>query len=479
MIRSNRWPLAIACLGLGLMGGLAASQRLIGQPPVEPAVPAPAVPPLVQAPVNNQPVFPRDWMSFGPVVKKVLPAVVCLESKGKGAKANLDDIDPGFGSGFIVDPTGVICTNNHVVRDTAVVEISLLDGRKFTSRDIRRDPKADIAIIKVETKELLPALEFGDSAAMEVGDQVLAVGAPFGLTGSVTHGIVSGKSRNNLNLNLYEDFIQTDAAVNPGNSGGPLINMEGKVIGLTAAIKTRSGGFQGVGLAVSSKLAKTVTEQLVKNGFVRRPYIGVSVVEMDDATAARQKVKAGVMVSDVSKPSPGSKANLGVGDVITSVNNQPITTVRELQKAVLGLPIGQAVDLLVVRKGQLFLTKIAAEEQPDNMGVAVAPGAAPAGPTISFEGLGLTVTDLTPDMAAKLGLPKIAQGVVVNSVTAGGLAAQSGLARGMIVLQVDKTPVPTAEVFRRAVEQASKEKGAVLHVLQPTGAIDYVVLKGE
>jgi serine protease Do len=418
-------------------------------------------------------------MSYSPVVKKVLPAVVCLEGKGKAPRANFEDIDPGFGSGFIVDAAGIIVTNNHVVRDTTVVEITLQDGRKFTSKDIRRDPKADLAVIKVETKEPLPFLEFGDSAAMEVGDQVLAVGAPFGLTGSVTHGIVSGKSRNNLNLNLYEDFIQTDAAVNPGNSGGPLVNMEGKVVGLTAAIKTRSGGFQGVGLAVSSKLAKTVTEQLVKNGFVRRPYIGVSVVELDDATAAKQKVKAGVIVSEVFKPSPGSKANLGVGDVITIVNGQPITTVRELQKAVLGLPIGEAVDFQVVRKGQLFLTKVTAEEQPDNMGTVTVPGAGPAGPTVNFDALGLTVGDLTQDMAAKMGLPKAAQGVVVSAVTPTGLAAQSGLARGQIILQVDKTPVATADAFRKAVEQASREKGAVLHVLRPNGVIDFVVLRGQ
>jgi serine protease Do len=312
-----------------------------------------------------------------------------------------------------------------------------------------------------------------------VGDRVLAVGAPFGLIGSVTSGIVSGKSRNNLNLNLYEDFIQTDAAVNPGNSGGPLINMEGKVIGLTAAIKTRSGGFQGVGLAVSSKLAKAVTEQLVKNGFVRRPFIGVSVVDLDDASAAKLKVKpgSGVLVSEISKPSPGSKANLGVGDVITSVNGHPITGIREMQKAVLGLPIGQPVDILVIRKGQLFLTKITAEEQAND--AAIAPGAGAAVPTINYDALGLTVVDLTQEMATKMGLPKTAQGVVVSNVTGTGLAAQSGLSRGMLILQVDKTPVATAEGFRRAVEQAGREKGAVMHVLKPSGDIDYVILRGQ
>jgi serine protease Do len=420
-------------------------------------------------------------MSFSPVVKKVLPAVVCLEGKGKVARAQLDDVDPGFGSGFIVDSTGIIVTNNHVVRDTTVVEVTLNDGRKFTSKDIRRDPKADLAVIKIESKDPLPFLEFGDSAAMEVGDQVLAVGAPFGLIGSVTSGIVSGKSRNNLNLNLYEDFIQTDAAVNPGNSGGPLINMEGKVVGLTAAIKTRSGGFQGVGLAVSSKLAKAVTEQLVKNGFVRRPYLGVSVVELDEATAAQLKLKpgSGVVVSEVVKPSPGSKANLGLGDVITTLNGQAVTTVRDLQKAVLGLPIGQVVELTVVRKGQLFLTKVTAEDQPDNLGALSVPGAGPATPTINFDALGITVTDLTLDMATKMGLPKTAQGVIVNNIAASGLAAQSGVSRGMLIVQVDKTPVPTAAAFRKVVEQASREKGAVLHVLKQNGDIDFVILRGQ
>ena len=243
-------------------------------------------------------VLPRDWNSYAPVVKRVLPAVVSIEGQGKAAAARpkFDDVDPGFGSGFLIDPSGVIVTNNHVVRDTTVVEVTLHDGRKFTSKDIRRDPRPTSRSSDSTRRKPLPFLEFGDSDAMEVGDRVLAVGSPFGLTSSVTQGIVSGKSRN-LNLNLYEDFLQTDAAVNPGNSGGPLVNMEGKVIGLTSAIKTRSGGFQGVGLAVSSKLAKTIAAQLVKTGVVRRPYIGVSVIDLDDAAAKKLKVNPGAGVT--------------------------------------------------------------------------------------------------------------------------------------------------------------------------------------
>ena len=465
MIRLNRLPLAVACLGLGLFAGLATSQKLDGQPPG----------PVPGLPVN--PPLPRDWQSFSPVVKRVLPAVVSIEGKGKpGARPKLDD-DPGFGCGFIVDPTGVVVTNNHVVRDITVAEVTLQDGRKFTSKDIRRDPKADLAVIKLDAREALPFLEFGDSDAMEVGDRVLAVGAPFGLTGSVTGGIVSGKSRN-VNLNLYEDFLQTDAAVNPGNSGGPLVNMEGKVVGLTAAIKTRSGGFQGVGLAVSSKLAKTVSDQLVKNGAVRRPYIGVGVKELDEATAARLNVKpnAGVLVTEVLPKSPGEKGNIGVGDLIVTVNGAAVATPREMQKATLALPVGRDAELVVMRRGQLFLAKVAVEDQPDIPGPA-APGPAQGG--VNFAALGLAVTDLTADVATRMGLPKDARGVVIAGVTKNSLAEQSGLARGLVVLQVDRTPVASADAFRRAVEQSSREKGAVLHVLRPNGDVDFVILKTQ
>ena len=281
-------------------------------------------------------------MSYSPVVKRVLPGVVCIEGKGKAAAkpAKFEDTDPGSAPACSIDPTGVVLTNNHVVADRPRRSRSRSqDGRKFTleghpprPEDRPRDHQAR------DAKEPLPFLEFGDSDAMEVGDRVLAVGAPFGLTGSVTHGIVSAKSRQNLNLNLFEDFIQTDAAMNPGNSGGPLVNMDGKVIGLTSAIKTRTGGFQGVGLAVSSNLAKTIADQLMKFGAVRRPYLGVLTRELDEATATKNKLKpgGGVEVTQVAEKSPAEKANLGVGDVITSVNGVAVGTPRDLQKATAG-----------------------------------------------------------------------------------------------------------------------------------------------
>ena len=467
MISLSRSPIAIVYLGIGLVAGLVASDRLSGGP----AVPEAAHPPL-----------PREWMSYGPVVKRVLPAVVCLESQAAAAakQPRFGEVEPGFGSGVIIDSTGIVLTNYHVVANATTVEVSLQDGRKFTTRDIRRDAKSDLAILKLDTKEPLPFLEFGDSDAMEVGDRVLALGAPFGLTGSVTQGIVSAKSRKNLHLNLTEDFLQIDAAVNPGNSGGPLVNMEGKVIGLTAAIKTRTGGFQGVGLAVSSKLARAVSRELIKNGSVRRPYLGVLARELDPATAAKERLQphTGVVITEVTPKSPAEKANIGVGDVITSLNGQDVTTPAQLEKAILGMPIGKKVPLLVVRNGVLFRTSAAADEQVDPPpGNAAGDGKGRA--TIQFENVGVSVAALTVDAAARSGLPKDVKGVVVASVTRGGLAEQSGLARGTIILQVERSPVTTAEDFRKAVEQADREKGAVIHVLRPTGDVDFVILRGQ
>jgi serine protease Do len=422
--------------------------------------------------------LPRDWNSYAPVAKRVLPAVVNVEGQGKSATARpkFDDVDPGFGSGFLIDPSGIIVTNNHVVRDTTVAEITLHDGRKFTSKDIRRDPKADIAVIRIDAKEALPYLEFGDSDAMEVGDRVLAIGSPFGLTSSVTQGIVSGKSRN-LNLNLHEDFLQTDAAVNPGSSGGPLVNMEGKVIGLTSAIKTRSGGFQGVGLAVSSKIAKSIAAQLVKTGVVRRPYLGVRVIDLDAAKAKELKSKAGagVVVSEVVAGSPGEKGNIGVNDVITKVNGVVVRTAREMQRAIMGLPVGEVVDVVVMRNGKLFLTKVTVEEQAEH--TSLKPALPSATAAVDYGSLGLRVTDLSAEAAKRAGIPKEVKGVVVAAVTANSPAAQAGLARGQVILQVNKTPVASAEAFRAAIEAAGDERGAVLHVLKPNGDVDFVILK--
>jgi len=351
MTHANRWSMTLLSLGLGALGGFLANDRLIGQPAVIPPV-----------------VMPRDLTSFAPVVKRVLPAVVSLEGKTKGAPAATGqktqlggkapsappEVDPGFGSGVIVDPAGVILTNNHVVADTDSVDITFADGRKLTTRDIRRDPKTDLAIVKFKPDRAVPFLEFGDSDALEVGDRVLAVGAPFGLTGSVTHGIVSAKSRNNLKLNQFEDFIQTDAAINPGNSGGPLVSLEGRVVGVTSAIKTRSGGFQGVGLAVSSNLARFVVRELLTNGVVRRGYLGVEI---------RDLPTGGVTVTKVIPGGAAARANVETGDVITTLAGKAVQDGRDLQRIIASQTLGQATTLAVTRGGRSINLAVTIEEQ--------------------------------------------------------------------------------------------------------------------
>jgi serine protease Do len=463
----GRRPLAAACIGLGLFGGFFATQRLIGQP---------AVP---QLPPNGMPG--REWQSFAPVAKRVLPGVVCIESKNRAKHTAGEDTDPGFGSGVLISPTGIILTNNHVVADLDEVEVTLHDGRKFTTNDIRRDPKSDVALVKLDVKEALPFVELGDSDAMEVGDRVLAIGAPFGLLSSVSSGIVSAKSRNNLKLNLFEDFIQTDAAMNPGNSGGALVNMDGKVIGLTAAIKTRSGGFQGVGLAVSSNLAKKVGDDLLKNGGVKRAYIGVAVRDLDEAAARKSGVRnsMGAVVTRVGEGSPAAKAGVTAGDVITKLNGQQVKDAYDMMKTTASLPIGQVVDVLLWRDGKFYVGKVRVEEAKPAVRLDPAPPMVPAPlpGSISSEAVGLVMTDLTAATAQQFKLPKETKGAVISAVAKNSLAEKSGLARGFVVLKVDKTAVTSAQTFELALRQADTEKGALLHVLKANGDVDFVVLR--
>jgi serine protease Do len=355
----KRFASAFVVLLVGLvLGGLLAGHYLHGD-----AVQPGPVPPSV----------PKEFASYRDIVKKVLPAVVSIESKAKARKRRGVDSDAtlGFGSGVLVDPKGVVLTNYHVVEGADQFEITLTDGRTFTSKDVKTDPKTDLAVIRFPTKQALPYLELGDSDAMEVGDRVLAVGAPFGLSGSVTHGIISAKNRN-LRVNLYEDFLQTDAAINPGNSGGPLINLEGKLIGVNSAIKSRSGGFQGVGLAIASNLAGKVMHQLIKDGVVHRGYLGVQIKDVvDDDQAEKLGLKTGergVLVDVVDEDGPSGKAGLKKGDVIVALGGRAIKDTKTLVNAVVDLPLNKEVSLNVFRDGKPKTLQVTIEEQPSDFG---------------------------------------------------------------------------------------------------------------
>ncbi len=488
---TSRW----LAVGVGALLGSALTLTAVGTLHGQPAVPP--IPPAV----------PVELTSYRDVVKKVLPAVVSIEAKqGLGRPAvkpgapqmppnvpeefrrffegNPGEARPdpnlGFGSGVLIDPAGVVLTAWHVVDGAESVEVTLADGRTFTSKDILTDVKTDLAVIRLTAEQPLPALDLGDSDRMEVGDRVLAVGAPFGLSGSVTQGIVSAKSRTNLKLNQYEDFLQTDAAVNPGNSGGPLVSLDGKVIGINSAIKTKTGGFQGVGLAVSSNLARDVTAQLLKNGKVRRGYLGIGLRDLDAGLAERLGVKkgGGVVVTRVYENGPGDKAGLLVSDVITAVGGTPVTDVNALPRVVAKLPLGRKTEVLFVRDGKAFTLEVAVEDQPDEYTPRKAVPAAPKiDPGVKLAEAGLTVVDMTPQIAAQLRYPPGTTGAAVIGVERGSLAAAAGLNRGNIIVKVDKTPVATAKAFADAMAAAPKDRGALLSLLRPSGDIDFVVLK--
>ncbi len=354
MRSSAKLLLAVCCLAIGAVGGAlvwAPYESLRGQ--------------------AKAPALPVEITSYREVVKSVVPAVVSIESRGKPRRVGSKAPELGFGSGVIVDPKGVILTNFHVIEGADSVEVSLPDGRKFSSKDIRGDRKTDLAIVRIQSEKPLPALELGDSDQMEVGDRVLAVGAPFGLTGTVTHGIISAKSRN-LKLNFYEDFLQTDAAINPGNSGGPLISLDGKVIGINSAIKSKTGGFQGVGLAISSNLTKEIMTQLLRDGTVRRGYLGVQIRDVDNEVATKLNVKEGegVLITKVFDNAPGSKGGLKTGDVVLSVGGKNVKDGLTLQRAVASLPVGKEAEVSLIREGKPKSLSIKIEEQPEDYGMS-------------------------------------------------------------------------------------------------------------
>jgi len=354
----GRHVIAFACLALGAAGGAylaSATHSVKAEPKVPPAVPA-------------------ELTSYRDVVRGVVPAVVSIESRARTRRPGRDretSVELGMGSGVIVDSKGVVLTNYHVIDGADFVQVRLADGRKFISDDMAGDKKTDLAIVHVKSDKPLPALTLGDSTKMEVGDRVLAVGAPFGLTGSVTHGIISAKSRS-LRLNAYEDFLQTDAAINPGNSGGPLVNLEGQVIGINSAIKSRTGGFQGVGLAISSDLAKAVMAQLLKDGVVHRSYLGVEIrdVDADVAKELRLTASSGALVTRVLPDSPGEKAGLKPRDVVTRIGSVPIHEGAELRKVLAALPVGRPVEVAILRDGESRVQTVVVEEQPDDYGIA-------------------------------------------------------------------------------------------------------------
>ncbi len=378
----------------------------------------------------------------------------------------------GIGSGVIIDPSGVILTNNHVVDGGGKITVRLMDGREFDAAEIKRDPKSDLAIVRIKGADNLKAAKLGDSDKMAVGDWVLALGDMFQLEGTVTAGIISAKGRP-LGPGTRTDFLQTDAAINPGSSGGPLINLDAEVIGINTAIHTRSGANDGVGFAIPSNLAKWVANQLTTTGTVKRAYLGVMIQPLTHQLAEQfgVKVRQGILVGDVQPDSPAAEAGLKAGDLILNFDHKPVGDVQQLVGLVDRSPVNSKVTVEILRDGKRMELPVTLREQAADYGLASRGFGGRQGKSepAKVDKLGIQVDALTKEVAEQLGL-KAGEGVVITDVAPGSLAARTGLTTGMAITQVNRKPVQSVEEFQKALDSQPLSKGVLLLVRTAEGS---------
>jgi Do/DeqQ family serine protease len=373
--------------------------------------------------------------------------------------------DTSLGSGFIINRQGYILTNDHVVRDAETIKVKLSNETVYNGKIVGGDPKTDIAVIKIDSKEDLPVAVLGDSDKLKVGQWAIAIGNPFGLDRTLTVGVISATGRSNMGIETYEDFIQTDASINPGNSGGPLLNINGEVIGINTAIVAAG---QGIGFAIPINMAKHVTEQLIKKGSVSRGWLGVSIQPVTDEIAASfgMKKAAGALVNEVMKESPAAKAGIRQGDIIVGLDGKEIKDVRQLQRVTADTPMGKRVEAKIYREGKemrLFLVLGSAES-------AEAKKAKPE-ETAPADWLGMTVQELPRELRMR-GL----SGVMITAIEPEGAAAEAGLRQGDIIASINRRTIGGIAEYRAAIADSDKKGGAVLLVRRGNSSI-YFVLK--
>jgi serine protease Do len=376
-----------------------------------------------------------------------------------------------LGSGFIVKSDGYILTNNHVVEHADKIRVTLPDKREFDAKVVGADPKSDVALIKIDAKDL-PVAPLGDSSQSAVGDWVLAIGTPFGLSQTVTAGIISAEGRANIGIVDYEDFIQTDAAINPGNSGGPLVNLNGEVIGMNTAIFSQSGGYQGIGFAIPINMAENVMESLMTHGKVTRGWLGVMIqpVTPEIAQSFGLKETNGALVGDVVKDGPADKAGIKRGDVIVALNGQSVDTPNTLRNLVAQAELKKTVSVGLMRNGKAETVEVTIGEQPagDQTTAAVSENA---------DKFGLTVQELTPQLADRLGYAD-EQGVVIADVKSGSPAEEIGLRQGDLIKEINRQPIESLSEYQKAMSALEKDQGLLLLVQRGDNTY-YVVVKGE
>ena len=450
--------------------------------------------------------------SFADLSKVLLPAVVNISTTsvvaGRSGGAELPQFPPGsqfeeffrdffdrsrpqqqqqrratsLGSGFIIDRKGVVVTNNHFIQDAEEITVILQDDTRLTATVVGRDPKTDLAVLKVETKQDLPFVKFGDSETARVGDWVIAIGNPFGFGGSVTAGIVSARGRN-IQSGPYDDFIQTDAAINRGNSGGPLFNMKGEVVGINTAIFSPTGASIGIGFAVPASTAKGVIDQLQKYGKARRGWLGVRIQKVTDeiAESLRLGKVTGALIASVSEGSPAEKAKIKSGDVILKFDNKDVTNMAALPRLVAETEIGRDVDVEYWRDGKREKTKVNVGELQEEVASATDTGSdtqGDRGEELAIKGLGMTVASLDAKARAKYKLKESTKGVLIASVEPDSAASEKGLKPGDVIVEISQEEVTQPADVRKKVDEA-RERGrkSILLLVEGQGGLRFVALQ--
>lgn len=473
-----------------------------------------------------QPSFARDVLplqnapsSFADLAEQLLPSVVNVSSTQKMEEMNnenpleIPQFPPGspfedffedfmgkrgqgggfggpsmpaasLGSGFIIDAeNGYIITNNHVVKDADEIRVTLHDDSTIPAEIVGRDEKIDIAVLKVNTKKKLHAVTFGDSDRMRVGDWIVAIGNPFGLGGTVTSGIISARQRD-INSGPYDDYLQTDASINRGNSGGPMFDLDGEVIGINTAIFSPTGGSVGIGFAIPSNLAKPVIEQLIKYGRTKRGWLGVRIQTVTDEIAESLGLdKArGALIASVTPDGPAEKAKLEAGDVVLEFDGKPVEDMRALPRIVAETPIDKAVTLKFWRDGKERTAKVEigelekaeddgllANDQTDNIET-------PKGEDI--DSVGMNVASLNNSLRERYNVPADIDGVLVTKTDPRGEAADKGLGEGDVIVEINQEPVKSTKQAKELIEKAKKSKrSSVLLLVNREGDVRFVALK--
>lgn len=461
-----------------VLAAFAVASFLIGASSAVHAAPpdsfAPVIEPLMPAVVNISttqkvhqsaqvmaPMFDFDGLPDTPQNRQLKQLFRQFGAPGMPGGAKPDKEVTSLGSGFVIDASGYVVTNNHVVGDAEEIKVIFPDNTNYPATIIGRDAKTDLALLKIQSDKPFPAVNFGDSDALKVGDWVIAVGNPFGLGGSVSAGIVSARGRN-INAGPFDDFIQTDAAINRGNSGGPLFNAKGEVVGISTAIFSPTGGSIGIGFAVPSAMAKSIVEQLKKDGVVHRGWLGVKVQQVSEEIANSLALgkPRGALVLEVGKESPAVGSGLAAGDVIVRFDGREIDEMRKLPRYVAETKAGKKVDIAVWRKGKEVMLSTKVGELPDD-GQDDAkpgkPGKKANEPAASKDlVLGMQLLPVTPQIRQQLRLNASVKGLLVDAIDPMGEAAKRGVRAGDVVMEANQLPIETVEQLKQALKDAKK-----------------------